>query len=70
MRRHGGEVMLPGRGQRRHRHSQRDATAPVTAEEIVEELRPLASQVPPPVLGAAVRSHMAEMARLLSWLRD
>jgi hypothetical protein len=70
MRGHGGEVLLPGRGPRHRRHSQRDATAPVTTEDIVEELKPLASQVPPPVLGAAVRGHMAEMARLLSWLRD
>lgn len=67
---HGGEVLLPGREQRRSRRSRRDAAAPITAEDIAEELRPLASQVPPPVLGAAVRSHMAEMERLLSWLRD
>ena len=67
---HGGEVLLPGLGQRRRRRSRRDPMAPVTAEDIVEELRPLATQVPPPVLGAAVRSHMAEVARLLSWLRD
>jgi hypothetical protein len=65
----GGDVLLPApkRLARRRRH----ASDPIDfAAGIADELRPLAGQVPPLVLGAAVRQHMGEMARLIGWLRD
>ncbi len=69
----GGEVLLPAgkrRGRRRRPAAPPAAPPADLAAGIVEELRPLAGQVPPPVLGAAVRKHLGEMARLIGWLRD
>lgn len=68
-RRPGGEVLLPA-AKRRMRRRRPEVPPADHAAGIVEELRPLAGQVPPPVLGAAVRKHMGEMARLIWWLRD
>ncbi len=68
-RRPGGEVLLPA-ARRRARARRLEAISADSAAGIIEELRPLAGQVPPPVLGAAVRRHMGEMARLIWWLRD
>lgn len=68
-RRYGGEVLLPAT--KRRLRGRRPAAPPADfAAGIVEELRPLAGQVPPPVLGAAVRKHMGEMAQLIWRLRD
>ena len=39
------------------------------ARSLTKTLRPLADQVPPPMLGAAVQRHLQEMERLLGWLR-
>lgn len=64
-----GAVLLPA-GKRRVRRGRPAAPPADLAAGIVEELRPLAGQVPPPVLGAAVRTHLREMARLIGWLRD
>lgn len=65
----GGEVLVPA-AKRRVRRRRPEAPPADLAAGIVEELRPLAGQVPPPVLGAAVRKHLGEMARLIGWLRD
>ena len=65
----GGDVLLPA--PKRHVRRRTPALPPADlAAGIAEELRPLAGQVPPLVLGAAVRRHMGEMARLIGWLRD
>jgi hypothetical protein len=68
-RRPGGEVLLP-EAKRRGRRRRPGLPPADVAAGIAEELRPLAGQVPPVVLGAAVRKHMGEMARLIGWLRD
>jgi hypothetical protein len=65
----GGEVLLPA-PKRRVRRRPPELPPADLAAGIAEELRPLAGQVPPLVLGAAVRKHMGEMARLIGWLRD
>ena len=66
---HGGEVLVPAPKHWGRRRPPRVPPADLAAG-IAEELRPLAGQVPPLVLGAAVRRHMGEMARLIGWLRD
>lgn len=63
---HEGEGPSPGRGRRPPRREPVDRTT----RGIVDELRPLAGQVPPPVLAGAVRRHLQEMTRLIGWLRD
>lgn len=65
----GGEVLVPEPKRRVRRHLPKAPPADLAAG-IVEELRPLAGQIPPPVLGAAVRVHLGEMAKLIGWLRD
>ncbi len=65
----GGEVLVPAPKRRLRRHPPEVPPADLAAG-IIEELRPLADHVPPPVLGAAVRKHMGEMTRLIWWLRD
>jgi len=65
----GGEVLVPAPKRRGRRRPPESPPADLAAS-IAEELRPLAGQVPPVVLGAAVRKHMGEMARLIGWLRD
>ena len=68
MRHRDERVLLPAPKQRVHRRVPKPAVAD-EARGIVDELRPLADQVPPPVLGAAVQRHLQEMERLLGWLR-
>jgi hypothetical protein len=65
----GGEVLIP-KARRLVRRRPPPESVSEVAEGIVRELRPIAGQVPPPVLGAAVRRHMEEMSRLIWWLRE
>ena len=65
----GGEVLIP-ETKRLVRRRPRPEAPVDAAEGIIRELRPLADQVPPPILGAAVRQHMQDMSRLIWWLRE